>query len=1064
MKFKPTQLALAIALATGLTSTAVNAAGLGRLNVQSALGQPLRAEVEITALSKEEENGLTARLAPQEAFKQAGMEFNPALLGIRLNVEKRADGKPIVRVTSTRPINEPFLDVLLELNWATGKLIREYTLLLDPPELKLSRPESIAAPVVTNIQPARPVESSGTPGQTEVRPLRSINTDSSIQQSAISPAEARALAREQARLAAEEKAAAKAQAKAQAAEEARAAAEEKAVARARARDEARVAAEERAAAKAAAKAEAKERAAAKAEQANERKAAKSVAAEKAERPNEQSGQSYTVKAGDTLSKIARTVGPQGVSLDQALVALYRNNEDAFIGRNMNRLRAGQILTLPSAEEARSVSTSEARQVVVAQTADFAAYREKLAGVVAVNKASGKAEPGQQAAGKITAKVEDKAPVKESSDKLKLSAANNDADKKAKSTASSGNEKAIAEKKALEETQSRTKQLEKNVNDLANAVKLKNEQLAKLEEAKKAEALAKAAQEKAAQEKAAQEAKAKADAQAAKAKSDAEAKAKADADAKAKADADAKAKADAEAKAKLEAENKAKLDAEAKEKADAEAKAKAEAEAKVKEAANATPLPADKPAEQQPAAPAAPVAPVAPPAPAPEAPAMSSPLDILRSPFALGGIGLLGLLAAGYAIYRSMRRKKFQQFEDSIITGTNLQANSVFGQTGGQSVDTNSMFNSTFGPVTTSALDSNEVDPIAEADVYIAYGRQAQAEEILKEALRRDNERQAVRLKLIELAAQRGDVKVVETLAGEMYAMTNGDCDEWPRVLSIGAAVDPNNPMYANAPVVTQAQAVSTLPVAGAATAAVTAAAIAAIDPAETVKLPNGLAAQQTPDVDMPLELGGDTDLDLDLTKEVLDTQPAVFEASGDLALDLPTSLPVEDKNSTLDFDLNFDSSGTNVDFTAPQIDVDLSSSVASTTPETVNEPESQVDFDLGDLEVPSLGDHAKSDDALAIEIDVPALEAASDVSIVPPAPPALDTAGLDLDLDSMVSTEEEVTDNPSYWQEIATKLDLAKAYLDIGDKEGAQELLEEVLEAGDAAQKAKAQEMLAEIA
>ena len=98
------------------------------------------------------------------------------------------------------------------------------------------------------------------------------------------------------------------------------------------------------------------------------------------------------------------------------------------------------------------------------------------------------------------------------------------------------------------------------------------------------------------------------------------------------------------------------------------------------------------------------------------------------------------------------------FEDSILTGSSMKANSMFGSTGGQSVDTNnSVFNSNFAP-SASQLDANEVDPVAEADVYIAYGRDSQAEEILKEALRTQPDRHAVRVKLIEIYFARKDAK------------------------------------------------------------------------------------------------------------------------------------------------------------------------------------------------------------------------------------------------------------------------------------------------------------------
>ncbi len=156
----PTLLALAVAAAlTGGVPTSADAAGLGRLTVQSALGQPLRAEVEVTALGREEAGSLSARLAPVEAFRQAGLEFNPALSNLRFAVDRRANGTAVVRITSSQPINEPFVDLLVELNWSSGKFVREYTFLLDPPELRLGR-ETVAGGATTQVVPPSTATSS----------------------------------------------------------------------------------------------------------------------------------------------------------------------------------------------------------------------------------------------------------------------------------------------------------------------------------------------------------------------------------------------------------------------------------------------------------------------------------------------------------------------------------------------------------------------------------------------------------------------------------------------------------------------------------------------------------------------------------------------------------------------------------------------------------------------------------------------------------------------------------------------------------------------------------------
>src|ERR1051326_2196394 len=91
----------------------VQAAGLGKLTVTSPLGQPLNAEIEVVAVQPGEEDSLSAKLASPEAFAQAGMEMSPVLSSVRFAVEKRG-GRTVLRITSTQPVNEPFLELRSE--------------------------------------------------------------------------------------------------------------------------------------------------------------------------------------------------------------------------------------------------------------------------------------------------------------------------------------------------------------------------------------------------------------------------------------------------------------------------------------------------------------------------------------------------------------------------------------------------------------------------------------------------------------------------------------------------------------------------------------------------------------------------------------------------------------------------------------------------------------------------------------------------------------------------------------------------------------------------------------
>jgi hypothetical protein len=111
-----------------------NAAGLGRLAVMSSLGQPFRAEIDLVS-PPGEPAALSSRIASPDAYEQADLQYGPALAGLRLKIKKRPDGQAYMEVTSSRPVNEPFIHLLIELVWDSTRIIRGYTALIDPPEL-----------------------------------------------------------------------------------------------------------------------------------------------------------------------------------------------------------------------------------------------------------------------------------------------------------------------------------------------------------------------------------------------------------------------------------------------------------------------------------------------------------------------------------------------------------------------------------------------------------------------------------------------------------------------------------------------------------------------------------------------------------------------------------------------------------------------------------------------------------------------------------------------------------------------------------------------------------------
>src|SRR6202008_3442412 len=183
---------------------------------------------------------------------------------------------------------------------------------------------------------------------------------------------------------------------------------------------------------------------------------------------------YEVMKGDTLGKIAGDNLPPGISLNQMLIAIYRANQDAFIRENLNLVRAGRILNIPTAEAIGTVDADTKTRLVNEHMGEFREYRSRLAAVPATADAS----PGQrEAAGPIETKPE--APKPAAQDQVRLSKVDPQKPSAPGASAARGDD-AVARERALKEAQSRISDLEKNVADLQKLLELKNQQLAELE--------------------------------------------------------------------------------------------------------------------------------------------------------------------------------------------------------------------------------------------------------------------------------------------------------------------------------------------------------------------------------------------------------------------------------------------------------------------------------------------------------------------------------------------------------------------------------------------------------
>ncbi len=918
-------------LSTLLLSGGVDAAGLGRLIVNSSLGQPLRAEIELLAVSKEELGSIGATLASREVFRQARIERTEAVNALRFSIDQRPNGKPVLRITSTAPIQDPFLDVLIELSWGSGRLLREYTILLDPPAD--ARPATTVAPQPAAVTPpmargAVPPPVSSVPEPTpEMLRQRSLPTD-------IPPPKAAA--------------------------------------------------------------------------------------------------PYgPVRAGETLRGIATKTLPDGITLEQMMVGIYHRNRDAFLNNNMSFLKKGATLKLPGHDDAMQVDQGRALREVRMHAADWNAYRRQLAAAAGADTDAAVPE-SQAAAGRVVPKVEDKAapPPAAGKDMLKLSrgepAGTGKEAAKNLEKIQALEEELAAKGRALQEAQDRVTKLEQTVHDMQRLLELKAQEAARTAE------------------------------------------------------------------------------------------------------------PPVVPIPEPTAAPAAeePVAAPTPPAPQEKAmpPAMAAPIPVstetswlstfVGNPLYIGGIVAAVLLSSllWLMVVGSRRRKGLNSFEDSIMTGGEFKKDAVFTTGTGAAAGTateGSMLLTDFSRLGLGAIDTHEVDPIAEAEVYMAYGRDAQAEEILREALSKDPGRHELTIKLLEIYSSRKDPVSFETLASELYASLGGQPTEvWQKAADMGRTLDPDNPLYRIAPIVAAAPAKAPLARFSAEKAQEEEQEFTGtFEDVAWIHAVSGSGEQETPDVaeETAESLSGLEAEDhlIDFDSFAVEEDQASIE-SAETETQQPAEAETQQPAEVEDlFDLPAEQEAPEpFDVELPEEIGPVEEAVVEEMPlpqveELEEEPFSPEDLDVlleeGDKEEPPPVELPEEEEGVSVEeayrsivsetdAPLPTVESgipepeAEDEAETQAGMPDLDFSDIDLELAEAtpepspievsepqveevvaqpVATPEGVID-PEIWEETNTKLDLARAYLDMGDKEGAREILQEVLTDGDAQQQESAGKLLHE--
>lgn len=1021
---------ISLAVCLAVMPFTAHALGMGKMTVLSGLGEPLNAEIELLAPTKEELSNLAARIAPAQTYADQGID-RPAMLNhIKVDLVSNPSRPPMLKLTTQRPVNDPFLDMLIQVEWSSGQLLREYTALLDPPnyveynaaEAVVTQP-AVLSEAPTAAKPSMP-QAKGKKGKikkraagTEAASEKATSEDATLQGGELGSSETATIG----------------------------------------------------------------------------------------------GETYKVHSGDTLHGIAQRMQVEGVSLDQMLVGLFRGNKDAFAGKNMNRLKVGKILKVPDVETLQAVSQQEAVREIRVQTADWNAYRNNLAAKVAESApVSDETAEGRAATGKITGPAEDKAapPAPGPRDVVKLSKSDVGAATAtspqgkaagAQETAAAQKEDAIARDKTIKEANDRVAALEKQLQEMQKLLQLKNPAVAEAQPGTSPES----------------------------------------------------------AGAKPESADKP--------------------VAETPPAAPEQPALSTVPAEAQPAAtpPVAsdsakkpPIKPVA-PQPQPEPGVLDS---LSEDPLLPAGIGALLIAALGGAWFyrRSKRKKGLDAFEQSILTTGGLKSNTVFGNTAGGVVDTSDIsFVTDFSHGSGAGMiDTSDVDPIAEAEVYMAYGRDAQAEEILKDAIAKEPTRYELHQKMLEIYANRNDSSAFEALAGELYTTLGANDPHWVKVAEMGRKIEPENPLYSSdtAHGVGNDSKATGLQLGSAddlsSTGPVPVGPGSSIDEAAEQSPEEGLldfdlSADQSTN-NLPFEKESEASKQQSLVSssavpESVDTSNEI--AALDFSLDLtrpdtPESIAHEPSDVALDFGLSGDAStiispavaepasllasnaieGPEISFDLPQIGdvllqppaddvkIDAPASVSSreeVPAVTMKDLEQAMHFDSllneeagGPEQIvlePAAEEPAASSELIDFSFDLDqTVSAGADKKAEPELPAAsldIDLSGISLDFEESAPSDlpaphfempakqaDEIfpkVDMAAFGLEenqaagtalqpslggaesessdVETKLDLVTAYLDMGDTAGARELLDEVLKEGGPGQRRRAQALVESI-
>ena len=1018
---------LVISAGLAMSPLSVQALGFGGIKLKSSLNERLNAEVALLSATANDIQSLTINLATEEAFLRSGIDRTAILNKLKFKVKQRANGDYYIHVTTTETVREPFMNFLLELNWKNGRMLREYTMLIDPPG---RAPKQVAAPAPVIAETMAPeVKAEVVPEPVIEEPVVAVVEEPSPFVEPVAEPEPMPELMPEPVVIEEPVAAVEPEVSiepvVEMVEPAAAEVEAPAV---------EVFDPESAFVDDGTPGELWPRIPLTAySESDELISEEAVSSDTAQLSGEMGDLDYgIIKAGDNLWNIAEKLrqGDESVSVHQVMMALLQNNPNAFIDNNVHRLKVGHVLRIDDPSALNAMSRKEAANTYVEQTGAWNNYRQQAAEAAGIQPIMA----GEDVAAKDMEIAETSGELTLSSPEGESLTAGGGADEESLSNDLATVQDQLRQAKADAGTMrtrnvglnDKLQSLEDELNRLQRSISVKDDELAALQQQLSSldqQPVAAPVQQETMP---------------------------------------TETPVVAEATPELVEEPVVTEEA-----------AKPEVTEPTAEPAEQT-----KP-EKSPVELAAEIAEQEKASADAEQGIMDTVMGVIASIGAavtgvfaglnLGGDSLL-FIAAPIALVLLIlvvivikRRRQGENFQESILTGAATAATDAGAAPSGDSTtfSEESSFLSDFAMSGASAIeaDDSEVDPLTEADVFMAYGRYEAAEERLNEAVQNEPDRMELRAKLLELYHATQNKDAFESSAEDFYASLGGAEAEnplWAKVVAMGTEIAPENPLFSQG---------------GGAVA----------DLAATGEVPGiddiGMAMTDSQVMDIGLETGvfaaadltgapetsaDDMDFNLDLGESIAEetatpTEEAAAEPEMDFNLDIGggDELAVEEPAADLDFNLDMGTTDSTEELVTEDAGLDFNLDIGGGDEEVAatEEPAADLDFNL-DMDTAE----STEDSGLDFNLDIGGDETA-DVSLDFDTG-STDEGSLDLNLDAADTADADLGGS----DEVGTKLDLAKAYIDMGDPEGARSILDEVMDEGSSTQKEEAQSLLGQIA